>query len=389
MTMSTTDAATHRRARFLDDGEIAQLARRRGTPLYIYDLARLRQRIASLREALDGANATLFFATMANDRIPVLKLMAALRLGACVNSLPHLALASECGFAGESIQFTSTGVPEDDMRLLQKGSIRCNLDSISQLKMWCKLGAAQAGIRVNASSIGRGLPEDRIGIEASQIATAEAVAAESGAELSGLHIYVGTNFQRPADMLPTLEGFFDMAANLKSLSYLNIGGGIGVNYRHDGPEFDIQEFGCGIRRLSERLCRHRGRDIEIIVEPGRGLVADCGTFVTAVTDVKYLGNRSYAAVDASIAVFPRPFHHPDSPHHIRKLGETAPTAATGGGEFLVVGRTTFSRDILGSMSARSLAAGDLLALADAGAYSQSMASRFLGQPEPEVAFVGN
>jgi diaminopimelate decarboxylase len=188
-------------------------------------------------------------------------------------------------------------------------------------------------------------------------------------------------------MLPTLEGFFDIAATVKPLSYVNIGGGIGVNYRHEGPEFDIFEFGHGVRRLADRLRQRLGRDIEVIVEPGRGLAASCGTFITAVTDVKDLGERRYAAVDASIAMFPRPFHHPDSPHRIRKLGGMQRVASEKSGELLIVGRTTFSRDVLGSMPRASLKKGDLLVLEDAGAYSQSMASRFLGQREPEMVFV--
>jgi diaminopimelate decarboxylase len=384
--MAVAETVSRRRSRCLDDDEIAELARSLGTPLYVYDLVRLRQRIGALRRALDGANATLFFATMANDRVPLLKLMAELRLGACVNSVPHLALASDCGFADSRSQFTSTGVSDDDMRLLQARGIRCNLDSIPQLETWCGLGASEAGIRVNASSIGRGLPRDRIGIEASQVQTAEAVATKRGATLSGLHIYVGTNFQQPGEMLPTLEGFFDLAATVKSLAYVNIGGGIGVNYRHDGSEFDIFEFGHGIRVLSERLRRRLGRDVEVIVEPGRGLAASCGTFVTAVTDIKDLGERTYATVDASIAIFPRPFHHPESPHRIRKLGAET-SAACEDGQLLIVGRTTFSRDILGSMPKAPLETGDLLAFDDAGAYSQSMASRFLGQREPEMAFI--
>lgn len=383
--MDTTAAVLDRAVDPLGDNELTRLARSRGTPVYVYHLVRLRQRIASLRQALEGVNADLFFATMANDRMPVLKLIAELGVGACVNSTPHLTLASECGFPDSRIQFTSTGVSLHDMRLLLARNIRCNLDSISQLETWCDLGASEAGIRINAASIGHGLPGDRIGIEASKLMIAETVAAERGTKLSGLHIYVGTNFQRPSEMLPTLEGFFDLATKLRSLAYLNIGGGIGVNYRRDGHEFDIFEFGRGLRLLAERLRQAVGRDVRIVVEPGRGLTASCATLVTTVTDVKELGEHRFAAVDASIAIFPRPFHHPESPHRVRLLGKDS--SSTCAGEVVIVGRTTFSRDILGSLSNSSLAAGDLLALDDAGAYSQSMASHFLGQPDPEMVFI--
>lgn len=378
------------RATGLDDRGIAALASQHGTPLYVYDLDRLRTRTTELWRALAAAHATLFFATMANDRVPVLRFLAKLGLGACVNSIPHLDLAIECGFSIERVQFTSTGLTRDDMCALQERGIKCNVDSLAQLESWFDLGGVEAGVRINAASIGRGLPKDRIGIEADQVSEAAALAATCGGILNGLHIYVGTNFQYPGEMLPTLDGFFDLAASVETLSYVNIGGGIGINYKHEGPEFDVSEFGREIAKYALKLRHRLDRNIDVIVEPGRGLAASCGTFVTAVTDVKWLEGRRFAAVDGSVAVFPRPFHHPDSPHHIRQLRMVVGTEHGGMPlETIIVGRTTFSRDILGLMRLpEDLRIGDLLALADAGAYSQSMASRFLGQREPKMVFLG-
>ncbi len=94
---------------------------------------------------------------------------------------------------------------------------------------------------------------------------------------------------------------------------------------------------------------------------------------------------NYLGVDASVAVFPRPFHHPDTPHRVRSLFSAGDEPKS---DFVVVGCTTFSRDILGVASLRaSIEPGDLLVLDDAGAYCQSMTSRFLGQVEPSVHFL--
>ena len=372
------------------DSELAALARTHGTPLYVYDLSRLRARVAELRAALAGAEARLFFATMANDCPQVLRLLADVGVGACVNSIPHLKLARAAGFSPRQIQFTSTGIARADMGLLQKSGIRTNIDSLSQLKEWFGLGALEAGIRVNAASLGRGRSVDRIGIEAAHVNEAVATATRLGRSLTGLHIYLGTNFQHHEEMLPTLESFFDLAAGVSSLRYLNIGGGIGVNYRHEGPGFDVSAFGRGVVEYARSLRARLNHSVEVIVEPGRGLTAECGTFLTSVTDVKALGERRFAAVDGSIAVFPRPFHHPETPHRIRKIAASV-EPAQGFDHYtdtVIVGRTTFSRDILGSASlSNGLRVGDLLAFEDAGAYSQSMASRFLGQPDPHVAFI--
>ncbi|MGB8507962.1 MAG: hypothetical protein WCD76_06145 [Pyrinomonadaceae bacterium] len=372
------------------DAELAALALKHGTPLYVYDLPRLRARVAELRSALAGAEARLFFATMANDCPQVLRLLANAGVGACVNSIPHLSLASDVGFPPQRIQFTSTGIARADMRLLQTSGIRTNIDSLSQLEEWFGLGALEAGIRVNAASLGRGRSADRIGIEAADVNKAAAIANHFGCSLTGLHIYLGTNFQHHYEMLPTLESFFDLAASVSGLRYLNIGGGIGINYRHEGPGFDVFAFGQGVEEYTRLLRARLKQHVDVIVEPGRGLTAECGTFITSVTDVKELGERRFAAVDGSVAVFPRPFHHPDTPHRIRQIVAGVEPLHNDDqyADTTIVGRTTFSKDILGAASLpQGLRIGDLLAFDDAGSYSQSMASRFLGQPDPQVAFL--
>ena len=372
------------------DRNLVDLAQTHGTPLYVYDLRRLRARAAELRSALSGAGVRLFFATMANDREPVLRLLADVGVGACVNSIPHLDLAVASGFIPEQMQFTSTGVTTEDMRTLQRRGIRLNVDSLTQLKTWFELGALEAGIRVNAASLKRGVRDDRIGIEASEVHSAVTSAAELNGKISGLHIYVGTNFQHHEEMLPTLEVFFDFAASIRGLSYVNIGGGIGIDYQHHGPGFDIGAFGDAVSEYTRRLRARLEQHVEVIIEPGRGLTADCATFITSITDVKKLNGKRFATVDGSIAVFPRPLLYPDSPHRVRELrtGISSPQEIKREIETFIVGRTTFSRDILGSSSlSGDLRVGDLLALDDAGAYSQSMASRFLGQPEPYAVYL--
>src|ERR1700694_4911127 len=116
------------------DSHFAALADEHGTPLYIYDLQRLRSRVEEMRSALRAVDCSLFFATMANDRLPLLRLLAEMDVGACVNSLPHLSLARKAGFPNEKIQFTSTGVARADMQTLQALGIRSNIDSLLQLE---------------------------------------------------------------------------------------------------------------------------------------------------------------------------------------------------------------------------------------------------------------
>lgn len=365
---------------------LADAARTHGTPLYVYDLGRLRKRIKELRSAFAGMPHQLYFATMANDQPKFLRALAQQGIGACVNSIPHLMLALEAGFSPEKIQFTSTGIAIDDMRILNRMGIAANLDSIQQLETWFKIGAVAGGLRINAGSLISSSASDRIGVAASETWAAIGLAKRLGGRIDGLHIYVGTNFQTHQHMVPTLSAFFDLAAKCDGLRYLNIGGGIGVNYLHSGDDFDVASFGKDIASLVQKMNAARKEPLEIIIEPGRGIAATSGVFVTMITDVKHLSGIRYITVDGSVAVFPRPFHHPDPPHRIRfieKKDQCSPLGAA-----VIVGRTTFSRDVIGASELpEKLQPGDFLVIDDAGAYSQSMKSNFLGQPCPESVYL--
>lgn len=360
------------------DATLLDTARAVGTPAYVYDLEVLKARITQYRLAFGVPGFTLLFATMANPALEILALLARENVGACVNSIPHLRLALASGIPANRIQFTASGLSREQMLDLIRSGINANLDSPSQIAQWHACGGGAFGVRVNAGSL-VGRDGDRLGIAARELIS---IASETG-RVRGLHVYVGTNFRRPEDMFPTLQAFYAVASEMDSLDYVNVGGGIGVDYERSGASFDIGAYGRELSRLHRDLAG--GGDLALYFEPGRSLTADSGVFLSSVTDVKALGGRTFVACDGSVAIFPRPFHQPESPHHVRRLG----LASCGDRDVVVVGRTTFSRDILAQCRLPSeLRVGDVLAFEDAGAYCNSMASRFLGQPEPVSVFLG-
>src|SRR5262249_5483923 len=154
------------------------------------------------------------------------------------------------------------------------------------------------------------------GIHVNDLEQAYELAYTEGGLLNGLHIYVGTNFKSPDQMLPVLEKFCNIAAGVRDLSYINIGGGIGIHYNDESSRFDLFSYGNAVCKLVDSLRQKTGRGIRLIFEPGRFLAAPSGAFVTRVTDIKHLDLMRYIVVDASVAVFPRPLHHPESPHQV-------------------------------------------------------------------------
>lgn len=361
-----------------------------GTPVYVYDLERLASQIAAVRSAFQGQQVELLFATMANPAEPILATVARLGAGACTNSIAHTEAALAAGVAPNRIQFSSTGVTENDFEQLAAWRVAVNLDSASQAELWFdRMAQPSAGVRVNAAAVSSSATVgDRIGVEPESVLEIASLARRHGAAVSGLHVYVGTNFETPGQMLPTIEGVFALAAKLPELDYINIGGGAGVDYTGRGVAFDLGEYAAGITRASDRLVAARGgRQVRVLFEPGRLLAAGCGVFLTRVTDIKQLNGQVFVAVDGSVASFPRRLFHPDSQHPATLLGDDGEERDRS--IVHVVGRTTFSRDILAVCDLPSdIAPGDVIAIWEAGAYCQSMRSDFLGQPSPRAVFLG-
>lgn len=365
------------------DREVIGVAEQLGTPLFYYSLRALRGQIARLRSSLSGYPVQLLFATMANDRPEILRAIAEQGVGGCINSIPHLNKAFANGFDPDKVQFTSCGLPVTDMCFLQALSIPANLDSPSQIEAWCKLKkGAVVGARINAASLdGSTAPPDRIGMDIPDLERAREIARDLGGRVNGLHIYAGTNFQSARDILPILRAIFNLVRHYPDIDYLNIGGGIGINYTHTGQDFEYDVFGEGVCSLARQVSEERGRPLTLLFEPGRSLVGCSARFITRVTDIKTLRDTRFVVVDGSVSLFPRPFHHPGSIHNVSILecaddeGKKVPST--------IVGRTTFSRDILGSYDLpENIQIGNYVAFDDAGAYCESMSSRFLGQRDP-------
>lgn len=373
--------------------DVLELCLSAAKPTYVYSLARLMSTALSIQDAFRAQAARILFATMANPRREILESLASVGIGACVNSVSHLRASIEAGMPSDQIQFTSSGLSVQDFRELAKHQIQCNVDSLGQAEAQAtSWPGGTFGVRINTRLLmGKDVaPHDRLGMAPADVPAATSIGRAHGSRMNGLHIYIGTNFESHAAMLPALDAFFDLAGTVPDLDYVNIGGGMGVDYAMEGGGFDVEAYASSVAERLMRLSTRLRRPVQLVVEPGRAMVASCGFFTCRVTDIKELGGRMFVGVDASVAQFPRPWHHPETPHQVFSakalLQNPLPTGPMR--EVVIAGRTTYSKDVLSTgVLPSDLKIGDSLIFAHAGAYCDSMASRFLGQPEPGSVFL--
>lgn len=370
----------------IKNSTLLSLLKQHETPFYIYNEKVIINTVTELKKAFPISGFELLFATMANDNLEFLKIMNKQSVGACINSIKHLNLAVHIGFPADIIQYTSSGLSKADMMILVDKKVTVNLDSISQINQWFSLeGSRTGGTRINAGSLHpQNGQMNRLGIDKNELKQACTIAESFGKMINGIHVYLGTNFTEPEEMMPTLKEFFKLAETLPTLEYINIGGGIGIDYLEKGTAFNIQKYGKEVVSLLKILRKKLNREIKLFFEPGRRLAAPSGYFVTKITDIKFLNKQKYIVVDASIANFPRPLLNPETPHKtIAPFVDNVDLIISE-----IVGKTTFSKDILSiAPLPKSLIIGDVIVFNNSGAYCDSMRSIFLGQHEPANLFL--
>lgn len=360
----------------MNDEVLQEAAERFGTPLYLYDFARVRERVARLREAL--GDAELLYAVKANPNGALLRLLAGLGLGAEVITLGELERAVRAGVPVTRILLGGPGQDEELIRrALELGVRRVSLDSLSQWARWREAGAQDLRFlpRLNPGldprtheHLATGAAESKFGLS---LAETEALAAELQArsQLAGFHVHAGSQISA----LEVYEEIFAQLGRLydrfAGLELLDIGGGFAV------PGFPLQAFAEKVRGFAARY------QLRLLSEPGRYLVAEAGTLLTRVQHVK-AGALTHVIADAGMADLLRPALY-GARHPLRVIGRSGPETPVE-----VDGPLCENADRLGrAVALPEVKRGDLLAVGQAGAYGFAMASNYASSLRPaEAAF---
>ncbi len=374
------------------EGLIRETAERTTGPFYLYERDAIRAQCARFTGIRYG-HKSIHFASMANAHPEFLATVRDAGLGIFVNSLGHLALAREVGFAADDIVFTASAMDPASMARVRDEGVVLNLDSTGQLERWWELFPdARVGIRCNIGTLvtprrtrgGYFLgPESRLGLSVDEIRS-----LEGERRIRGLHLYLGTDINDLAYFTECYRQVVLLSRLFPALDYLDFGGGFGVETESRTP-FDFRRYQGFVTRLMKSVSMDAGREVQLVLEPGRIIGCEAGHFVCQVTDVKHRAGRQLVGLDASTAQFTRPLFYPDEAYH-----PLTPLAADGrdlDGDRLpssLYGCSTYSRDYFArDVELPAMRVGDRVAFGHAGAYSASSYTTFLGFPRAAEVFV--
>ncbi len=389
-----------------DTDLLAELARRHGTPLYVYDAGTIRSQVERLRAAAryppsSGALGRGFdrirFAQKANSSHAILRLLVETGVALDAVSAGEIQRALAVGVAPGEITFCADVLDAGALEVLAGAAVTVVAGSRDMLPQLARVQpGAKLWLRVNPgygagghAKVTTGGEHSKHGIWHTELGAAVQQARHLGLEVTGLHIHVGSgfgaeDFQASAHAL--VEGARCVGPSLSSIS---AGGGLPVPYRDDEPEFDLAAHARAFAHAREQIELDLRRPIAMEVEPGRFLVAQSGVLLTTVQATKFQGREYYALVDAGFHTLVRPamyaaFHRIEP--LVKRPGATRPT--------WVAGPLCETGDVLSSDGARPAArplspleVGDLLLVRDVGAYGSSMASRYNSQPLPAEVLI--
>lgn len=367
-----------RRAAFLS------VARRFGTPVYVYDAGRIQVQAEALKQHLPFAS--FFYAMKANSNPAILRLVRQLGLGVETMSRGEIRLARSLGFSKERISFTASSISEDELRFAARYAGRVHLDSLHQLELWGRLRLGEEiSLRLNQGfGAGRhqhvitGGPGSKFGITLADLPRARQLAARYKLRVVSLQQHIGSNILDAGIILRAARSLFAAARDFPEVHFLDFGGGFGVPYKPEEQPLDLVRFGEGFAVLRDRFARREGREVACAFEPGRFLVAQAGTLLVRVTDIKQTERHLFVGVDSGFNHLIRPAMY-GSYHHIDNLSRTRGPRVRA----TVVGNICESGDIFAKD--RELVRpriGDVLAVRDAGAYGFAMASFYNMRPLP-------
>ncbi len=373
----------------MEEVPLAAIIAELGTPTWVYSAGAMRARLARLQNAMTGL-AEVHYAVKANDHLAVLRLMAAGGAGADVVSGGELLRARKAGIAADKIVFSGVGKTAGEIRLaLAEGIEQINVESAEELETVSALASAmgrtaRVALRVNPdvdahthAKITTGTAKDKFGIPYTDIpAVYRHAAALPGVEPAGLALHIGSQimstgpyraaFARAADLVRALR------AEGLEVQKMDCGGGLGVGY-HDTADASPDALAGAMRAAFGNLA------LELMLEPGRWLVAPAGVLLSEVVLVKA---GRFVVLDAAMNDLMRPALY-DSWHGIVPLRPAAESAV-----YDVVGPVCETSDTFArARRLPRLAAGEHVALLEAGAYGAVMSSTYNARPRAAIALV--
>jgi diaminopimelate decarboxylase len=384
-----------------EEVSLHRIAEEVGTPVYVYSRGALEAHYRAFDEALAGVKHLVCFSVKANSNLAILNLLSGLGAGTDIVSGGELYRVLRAGGDPRRCVFSGVGKTEAEMRqALEAGILAFNVESTEELLVLDRVARglgrkAPVSLRVNPDVdaethpyISTGLKKNKFGIPTTEARETYRLARGlANIEVVGVDCHIGSQLTRTAPFTDAIARLNELVLELHGegmpLRYLDIGGGLGIDYGKEGdaPPPSPGEYGAAIRAALAPLAK---LDLTLLCEPGRVIVGRAGALLTRVLYRKSNEVKHFTIVDAAFNDLLRPTlygsYHPM--HPVRRSPDRPQTTTDIVGPICETG-DFFARD----RELPALEAGELLCIGAAGAYGFAMASNYNTRPRAAEVLV--
>jgi diaminopimelate decarboxylase len=369
---------------------VRSFAKQFHTPLYVFVESIIRERCRDLKRAISYDNTVVRYACKALTLRAILEIIRDEGLWIDASSLNEAKRALLAGYSPHQIGYTGESASEYVFNELFEMNVTMNCSSLDQIKLLGRLRpGASFSFRLNPGEghgandkVNTGGPASKHGIYIDQLDEVRKVVSEYRLRLAGVHAHIGSGTDL-AHWLRIKDLTLEVARRFADLDFVNLGGGLPVVYNPatDSP-MPLRQWGEQLTESFERFSREYGKAIQLQIEPGRYVVAECGYLIAEVQNLKHTPNYNFAIVNTGFNHNPRPaIYGSYHPIEFVSIDERAPGNSR---EYVIAGYLCESGDVFtrtedGSLAPRSfpeLKLGDLMVQGLIGAYSHAMKSDY-------------
>lgn len=369
-----------------------------GTPCYVYSRRGIEANWRAYDDAFGDFPHRICYSVKANGTLAVLDILARLGSAFDIVSGGELGRVERAGGDLSKVVFSGVGKSVPEIEAAVAAGIACiDVESLGEIDRVSEAAVRQGrtaplAVRVNPDVdpnthpyIATGLKTAKFGIDIDHaLETYRYAAARPGVDVCGVACHIGSQLLDPAPLLEAFHRLLDLVTALReegfAIRHIDAGGGLGIGYGAAAAP----DRAAWIKTMVDAVRRRHG-DLEIFIEPGRSIVGEAGVLLTTVEYIKTNGDRRFAVVDAGMNDLLRP-----ALYQARHEMMTVRQSDAGEQIYDIVGPVCESADVLGTDRRLSLEPGDLIAVADAGAYGSVMASNYNARPRPaEVMVAGD
>ncbi|WP_019208830.1 diaminopimelate decarboxylase [Phocaeicola abscessus] len=357
------------------------------TPFYYYDVSLLRRTLDAInREAKRYPNFCVHYALKANVNPKLLGIIRTEGLGADCVSGGEIRAALQAGFEPDKIVFAGVGKTDWEINSgLDHGIFCFNVESIPELEVVDELARAKnqiasVALRINPNvgvhthaHITTGLAENKFGIGMDEMhRVIDRASTMKHIRLVGLHFHIGSQITDMGDFVALCNRINELQEQLYArqliVDHINVGGGLGVDYRHPDRQ-PIPDFAAYFATYHKHLKLRPDQTLHF--ELGRSVVAQCGSLISRVVFIKQGVHKQFMILDAGMSDLIRPALY-QALHRIENLSSDQPVET-----YDVVGPICESSDVFGkAVDLNRSRRGDFIAIRSAGAYGETMASHY-------------